>query len=85
MALLRVTLYKMSSDLLVSVSQSRFRDYAILWNSLTCLGGIFLDRVDFITDLGVLMDSRMSFSRHIDVTVGKVLANAGVCEKFVRS
>jgi hypothetical protein len=35
---------------------------------------IILDRVDSITDLGVVMDSRMSFSRHIDVTVGKALA-----------
>jgi hypothetical protein len=32
-----------------------------------------LDRVDSFTDLRVVMDSRMSFSRHIDVTVGKAL------------
>jgi hypothetical protein len=38
------------------------------------LGGIFLDRVDPITDLEVVMDSRMSFSGHIDVTVGKAFA-----------
>jgi hypothetical protein len=44
------------------------------------LGGIILDRVDSITDLGVVMDSRMSFSKHIDVTVGKTLAMVG----FVR-
>jgi hypothetical protein len=35
-------------------------------------GGIILDRVDSISDLGVKMDSRMSFSGHIDVTVGNV-------------
>jgi hypothetical protein len=34
------------------------------------LGGIILDRVDFINDLGVIMNSKMSFTGHIDVTVG---------------
>jgi hypothetical protein len=38
------------------------------------LGGISLDRV---TDSGVVMDSRMSFSRHIDITVEKALAMLG--------
>jgi hypothetical protein len=38
------------------------------------LGGIILDHVDSITDLEVVMDSRMSFSKHIDVTVAKALA-----------
>jgi hypothetical protein len=38
------------------------------------LEGIILDRVDSITDLEVVMDSKMSFSRHIDVTVGMALA-----------
>jgi hypothetical protein len=47
--------------MLVSVSQSHFRDYM--------LGGIILARVNSITDLGVVMDSRMSFSKHIDGTV----------------
>jgi hypothetical protein len=41
---------------------------------------IILDRVNSITDLRVVMDSNMSFSRHIDVTVGKALAMLG----FVR-
>jgi hypothetical protein len=41
------------------------------------LGGIIIDRVDSITDLGVVMDSRMSYSRHIDGTVGKALAILG--------
>jgi hypothetical protein len=38
------------------------------------LGGNILDRVDSINDLGVIMDSMMSFNGHIDVTVGKALA-----------
>jgi hypothetical protein len=38
------------------------------------LEGIILDRVDSITDLEVVIDSKMSFSSHIDVTVGMVLA-----------
>jgi hypothetical protein len=45
------------------------------------LGGIILNRVDSITDLGVVMDSRMSLSKQIDVTVGKALAMLG----FVKS
>jgi hypothetical protein len=35
-----------------------------------------------MTDLEVVMDSRMSFSRHIDVTVGKALAMLGLVKKF---
>jgi hypothetical protein len=56
--------------MLVSASQSHFRDYVILWYSLTCWegGGVILDRGNSITHLGVVMDSRMSFYRHIDVT-----------------
>jgi hypothetical protein len=38
------------------------------------LGGIILDRVDSINDLGVIMDSKMSFTGIIDVTVGRALA-----------
>jgi hypothetical protein len=38
------------------------------------LDSLILDRVDSITDLGIVIDSRMSFSRHIDVMVGKALA-----------
>jgi hypothetical protein len=33
------------------------------------LGGIIVDRVDSINDLGVIIDSKMSFTGHIDVTV----------------
>jgi hypothetical protein len=47
------------------------------------LRGIILDRVDSITDLGgVVMNSRMSFSRHIDVLVGKALAMLGFVKRL---
>jgi hypothetical protein len=42
------------------------------------LGGIILDRVDSINDLGVIMDSKMSFTGHIDVMVGRALAMLGL-------
>jgi hypothetical protein len=38
------------------------------------LGGFILDCVDSINDLGVVMDSTMSLTGHIDVTVGTALA-----------
>jgi hypothetical protein len=41
------------------------------------LGGIIFDRVDSITDLGIRMDSRMSFFKHIVPPVGKALAMLG--------
>jgi hypothetical protein len=44
------------------------------------LGGIIHDRVDSINDLEVIMDNKMSFTGHIDVTVGRALAMLG----FVR-
>jgi hypothetical protein len=46
------------------------------------LEGIILDRVDSFTNLGVVMDSRMSFSRHIDVTVEKALAMLGFVKRL---
>jgi hypothetical protein len=46
------------------------------------LWGIMLDRVNYNTDLEVVMDSRMSFSRHIDVTVGKALAMLGFVKRL---
>jgi hypothetical protein len=46
------------------------------------LGGNILDRVDSINDLGVIMDSRMSFTGHIDVTVGKALAMLGFVKRL---
>jgi hypothetical protein len=46
------------------------------------LGENILDRVDSINDLGVLMDSKMSFTGHIDVTVGKALAMLGFVKRL---
>jgi hypothetical protein len=46
------------------------------------LGGIILDRVDSINDLGVLMDSKMSFTGHIDGTVGRALAMLGFVKRL---
>jgi hypothetical protein len=49
------------------------------------LGGVILDLVDFINVLGVIMDSKMSFTGYIDLMVEKALAMlaAGVCEEVV--
>jgi hypothetical protein len=33
-----------------------------------------LDRVSSINDLGVIMDEKMNFSKHVDVMVGKAFA-----------
>jgi hypothetical protein len=41
--------------MLVSVSRSHFQDCVILWNT-NMVRGIFLDRVDYITDLGIVID-----------------------------
>jgi hypothetical protein len=46
------------------------------------LGGIILGRVDSINDLGVIMDSRMSFTGHIDVTVGRALTMLGFVKRL---
>jgi hypothetical protein len=48
------------------------------------LGGIILDRVDAINDLGVIMDSKLSFTGHghIDVTVGRALAMLGFVKRL---
>jgi hypothetical protein len=47
------------------------------------LGGIILDRVDSINDLGVLMDSKMSFTGHpTAISIGwKGFGNAAVFEE----
>jgi hypothetical protein len=37
------------------------------------LGGVILDCVDSINDLGIKMESRMSFAEHVDITVDKAL------------
>jgi hypothetical protein len=46
------------------------------------LGGIILDNVDFINDLGVIMDSKVSFTGLIDVTVGRTLAMFGFMKRL---
>jgi hypothetical protein len=46
------------------------------------LGGIIIDRVVSITDLRVIMDNKMSFAIHIDVTVEKVLAMTGLVKRL---
>jgi hypothetical protein len=50
---------------------------------LYMLGGIILDRVDSINDLGVIMDSKVSFTGHIDVTVRRVLAMLGFVKRLL--
>jgi hypothetical protein len=44
------------------------------------LDGIILDRVDSIDDLGIIMDSKMSFTGHIDV--GRALATLGFMKRL---
>jgi hypothetical protein len=68
-----------------SITFSRLR-YPIEFSYL--LGGTILDRVDSINDLGVIMDSKMSFTGHIDVTVGRALTmlaerRANACVMFI--
>jgi hypothetical protein len=46
------------------------------------LGGIVLDRVDSINDLGVIMDKKMSLTGHIDVMVGRALAMLGFVKRL---
>jgi hypothetical protein len=46
------------------------------------LGSIILDRVDSINDLGVIMDSKVSFTGHIDVTVGRALTMLGFVKRL---
>jgi hypothetical protein len=45
-------------------------------------GGIILDRVDSINDLGVIMDSKMFFTGNIDITVGRALAMLGFVKRL---
>jgi hypothetical protein len=46
------------------------------------LGGIILDRVGSINDVGVIMDSKISFTGHIDITVGRALAMLGFVKRL---
>jgi hypothetical protein len=45
-------------------------------------GGIILDRVDSINNLGVIMYSKVSFTGHIDVTVGRALTMLGFVKRL---
>jgi hypothetical protein len=47
------------------------------------LRGIILDRVNSTTDLEVVMDSRLSFSGHIGITVEKALAMLGFVKRLL--
>jgi hypothetical protein len=46
------------------------------------LEGFILDRVDFISDLRVLMHSRMVFAEHVDFAVGKALAMLRIVKRM---
>jgi hypothetical protein len=48
------------------------------------LKGVILDRIDSISDLGIIMNSRMSFSEHLHIAVGKVLAMLGFVKRMLR-
>jgi hypothetical protein len=66
----------------LNVRRSMQIDHVLKIELSYMLGGIILDRVDSIIDLGVIMESKMSFTGHIDVTVGKALAMLGFVKKF---
>jgi hypothetical protein len=46
------------------------------------LGGTVLDQVSSINDLGVIMDEKMTFSKHVYVMVAKALAMLGLSANF---
>jgi hypothetical protein len=46
------------------------------------LNSSVLERVDSITDLGVVLDSKMTFRNHIDATVAKGLAMLGFIKRL---
>jgi hypothetical protein len=46
------------------------------------LGGIILDRVGSINDLGAIMDGKLSFTLHIDVTVERALVMLEFVKRF---
>lgn len=46
------------------------------------IGSSTLERVDSITDLGVILDSKMSFRNHIDATIAKGLAMLGFIKRL---
>jgi hypothetical protein len=48
------------------------------------LRDVILDRVDSISNLGVIMDSGMSFAEHVNIAIGKALALMGFVMKKLR-
>jgi hypothetical protein len=59
-----------------------FSPDAHLFDSQTRLGSSTLERVIFITDLGVISASKLSFTNHIDVTISKGLAMLGFIKRL---
>jgi hypothetical protein len=49
---------------------------------LYAIGFSTLERVDSITDLGVVLDSKMTFKKHIDVTIAKGFAMLGFIKRL---
>jgi hypothetical protein len=58
---------------------SRLR-YTIEFSNM--LGGIIPDRIDSINDLGVIMDIKVSFTGHFDLTVGRALTILGFVKRL---
>jgi hypothetical protein len=46
------------------------------------LGGTVLDRVSSINDLGVIMNEKTTFSKHVDVMVAKAFAMLGFIRRL---
>jgi hypothetical protein len=69
----------------LNVSKCKLITFSRLRHSIKftyMLGGIILDRVDSINYLGVIMDSKMSFTGHINVIVRRALAMLGFVKKM---
>jgi hypothetical protein len=48
------------------------------------LDGRVLERVDSIRDLGVIIDSKMTFTDHIDVIIGRASATLGFIRRLAK-
>jgi hypothetical protein len=48
------------------------------------LDGCVLERVVSIRDLGVIIDSKMTFTDHIDIIVGRASATLGIIQRLAR-
>jgi hypothetical protein len=42
-----------------------------------------LNRVSFINDLGVILDEKMTFSKHVDVMVAKAFTMLGFLKRIL--